>query len=136
MYHSGKNPLHKVTRTSEDVVIPKGTRQRRLHKAFLRYHDPNNWPLLREALRQMGRSDLIGNGRNQLVPTYQPIGTGRAHEGQRKPGKSAASPPGPQPKPAANAKPAQRFRTQHTGLPRVPTAAARRPPGSKRKLDR
>jgi uncharacterized radical SAM protein YgiQ len=109
MYHSGKNPLHKVTRTSEDVVIPKGTRQRRLHKAFLRYHDPNNWPLLREALRQMGRSDLIGNGRNQLIPTYQPIGTGRAHEGNRKPGK-----------------PAQPFRTQHTGLPRVP-----RPPAPK-----
>ena len=116
MYHSGKNPLHKVTRTSEDVVVPKGTRQRRLHKAFLRYHDPNNWPLLREALRQMGRSDLIGNGRNQLVPTYQPIGTGRAHEGQRKP--------------------AQKFRTQHTGLPRVPTGAPRRPPGPKRKPDR
>ena len=81
-----------VADASGDVVIPKGTRQRRLHKAFLRYHDPDNWPLLREALRQMGRSDLIGNGRNQLVPTYQPIGTGRAHEGQRKPGKTAASP--------------------------------------------
>jgi len=105
MYHSGKNPLHKVTRTSEDVVIPRGMRQRRLHKAFLRYHDPNNWPLLREALRQMGRSDLIGNGRQQLIPTYQPIGTGRAHEGQRK-------------KPTT-----QPFRTQHTGLPRVPTSA-------------
>jgi uncharacterized radical SAM protein YgiQ len=125
MYHSGKNPLHKVTRTSEDVVIPKGTRQRRLHKAFLRYHDPNNWPLLREALRQMGRSDLIGNGRNQLVPTYQPIGTGRAHEGQRKPGKTAAK-----------ARTAQPFRTQHTGLPRVPTDAPRRPPGPKRKPGR
>jgi radical SAM superfamily enzyme YgiQ (UPF0313 family) len=136
MYHSGKNPLHKVTRTSEDVVIPKGTRQRRLHKAFLRYHDPNNWPLLREALRQMGRSDLIGNGRNQLVPTYQPIGTGRAHEGQRKPGKSAASPTRPQSKPVANAKPVQRFRTQHTGLPRVPTDAPRRPQGPKRKPGR
>ena len=83
MYHSGKNPLHKVTHTSEDVVIPKGTRQRRLHKAFLRYHDPNNWPLLREALRAMGRSDLIGNGKQHLVPTYQPVGTGRAHEGRR-----------------------------------------------------
>ena len=136
MYHSGKNPLHKVTRTSEDVVIPKGTRQRRLHKAFLRYHDPNNWPLLREALRQMGRSNLIGNGRNQLVPTYQPIGTGRAHEGRRKPGKSAAATARPRSKPAANAKPAQRFRTQHTGLPRVPTDAPRRPQGSKRKPGR
>jgi uncharacterized radical SAM protein YgiQ len=136
MYHSGKNPLHKVTRTSEDVVIPKGTRQRRLHKAFLRYHDPNNWPLLREALRHMGRSDLIGNGRNQLVPTYQPIGTGRAHEGHRKPGKTAASPTKLQSKPAANARPAQPFRTQHTGLPRVATEAPRRPPGPKRKPGR
>jgi hypothetical protein len=136
MYHSGKNPLHKVTRTSEEVVIPKGTRQRRLHKAFLRYHDPNNWPLLREALRQMGRSDLIGNGRNQLVPTYQPIGTGRAHEGHRKPGKTAASPMRSPRKPAAKAKPVQPFRTQYTGLPRVPTAAPGRPTGPKRKPGR
>ena len=90
MYHSGKNPLHKVTHSSEDVVIPKGTRQRRLHKAFLRYHDPNNWPLLREALRAMGRSDLIGNGRQHLVPTYQPVGTGRAHEGRRSAGGGAS----------------------------------------------
>ncbi|MFO1407551.1 MAG: YgiQ family radical SAM protein, partial [Steroidobacteraceae bacterium] len=89
MYHSGKNPLHKVTHSSEDVVIPKGTRQRRLHKAFLRYHDPNNWPLLREALRAMGRSDLIGNGKQHLVPTYQPVGTGRAHEGRRSAGGGA-----------------------------------------------
>jgi uncharacterized radical SAM protein YgiQ len=122
MYHSGKNPLHKVTRTSEEVVIPKGIRQRRLHKAFLRYHDPNNWPLLREALRQMGRSDLIGNGRQQLVPTYQPIGTGRAHEGKRKAGAATGS-----------GKPVTPFRTQHTGLPRVPTQARRPPPGRGRK---
>ena len=106
MYHSGKNPLHKVTRTSEDVHIPKGLRVRRLHKAFLRYHDPHNWPLLREALRRMGRADLIGNGRQHLVPSYQPIGTGQAHEGRRK----AAAP-------ATGGKP---FRTQHTGLPRTP----------------
>jgi uncharacterized radical SAM protein YgiQ len=111
MYHSGKDPLHKVTRTSQNVYVPKGTRQRRLHKAFLRYHDPNNWPLLREALRRMGRADLIGNGRQHLVPTYQPIGTGQSHEGKRKP------------KPAAAAGTAKPFRTQHTGLPRVPTRA-------------
>ena len=63
MYHSGKNPLRKVNHRSEEVVIPKGLRVRRLHKAFLRYHDANNWPLLREALRRMGRADLIGNGK-------------------------------------------------------------------------
>jgi len=130
MYHSGKNPLHRVSRSSEEVHIPRGTRVRRLHKAFLRYHDPNNWPLLREALRQMGRSDLIGNGRNQLVPTYQPIGTGRAHEGHRRPAAAATGAPA---KPAASTKAGQPFRTQHTGLPRVPTSVKRRPSGPKRK---
>jgi uncharacterized radical SAM protein YgiQ len=96
MWHSGKNPLKKVTHTSEDVHIPKGLKVRRLHKAFLRYHDANNWPILREALKRMGRADLIGPGKHQLVPAWQPAGTGDAHEGRRKP--------------------QQQFRTQHTGL--------------------
>ena len=72
MYHSGKNPLRRVTRTSEGVQVPKGLKVRRLHKAFLRYHDPDNWPLLREALRRMGRADLIGPGKQQvsvLIPS-------------------------------------------------------------------
>ena len=105
MYHSGKNPLKRITRASEAVLIPKGLKVRRLHKAFLRYHDPANWPLLREALRRMGRTDLIGSGRRQLVPAYQPAGAARA--GRR----AAAGHP---------------FRTQHTGLPRAPRPAARR----------
>jgi uncharacterized radical SAM protein YgiQ len=75
MYHSGKNPLRKVTKSSEDVPIPKAGGKRRLHKAFLRYHDPNNWPLLREALKEMGRADLIGNGKKHLVPSWQPTTT-------------------------------------------------------------
>ncbi|HEY3327508.1 MAG TPA: YgiQ family radical SAM protein [Novimethylophilus sp.] len=75
MYHSGKNPLRKVTQSSEQVAIPKAGGKRRLHKAFLRYHDPNNWPLLREALKEMGRADLIGNGKKHLVPSFQPAGT-------------------------------------------------------------
>jgi uncharacterized radical SAM protein YgiQ len=95
MYHSGKNPLHRVTRTSEKVHVPKGLKIRRLHKAFLRYHDANNWPMLRAALKRMGREDLIGNGKQHLVPRYQPKGTGRASEGRR----------GPKSK--------QTFRTQH-----------------------
>jgi uncharacterized radical SAM protein YgiQ len=100
MYHSGKNPLRRVTRGSEEVPVAKGLRQRRLHKAFLRYHDPNNWPMLREALRRMGKARLIGSGPNHLIPAYQPRGTGDAAEGQRR----AHAP----------------MRTQHTGLPRVP----------------
>ncbi|HLD08740.1 MAG TPA: DUF3362 domain-containing protein, partial [Methylophilaceae bacterium] len=52
---------------------PKAGGVRRLHKAFIRYHDPNNWPMLREALKKMGRADLIGNGKKHLVPAWQPI---------------------------------------------------------------
>ena len=84
MYHSGVNPLKPVRRgASERVETIKGLRQRRLHKAFLRYHDAENWPLLREALKNMGRADLIGPGKHQLVPNWQPAGTGGKGEGQR-----------------------------------------------------
>jgi uncharacterized radical SAM protein YgiQ len=76
MYHGRRNPLQKVGHASASVETARGARQRRLHKAFLRYHDPDNWPLLREALRRMGRADLIGNGRKQLVPFTQPPGSG------------------------------------------------------------
>ncbi len=113
MYHSGKNPLHRVSRTSEDVYIPKKVKQRRLHKAFLRYHDAENWPLLRDALKSMGRADLIGNGKHHLVPAWQPKGTGLQHEGKRR-------------------TPLQkgRARTQHTGLPPLPGRS--KPPRSPR----
>jgi uncharacterized radical SAM protein YgiQ len=75
MYHSGKDALKKVSRQAENIAIPKSVKQRRLHKAFLRYHDPLNWPLLREALKNMGRSDLIGNGKHHLIPAFQPKNT-------------------------------------------------------------
>ena len=75
MYYTGKNPLAKVARYTENVDIVKGDKRRRLHKAFLRYHDSNSWPLLREALKEMGRQDLIGNSKHHLIPTYQPAGS-------------------------------------------------------------
>ena len=112
MYHSGKNPLKRISRAGEEVLIPKGLKVRRLHKAFLRYHDPDNWPILREALRRMGRADLIGNGKHQLIPAYQPSGTGHAPEGRRAAGHG--DPPRP-------------FRTQHTGLPTTPRVRSRKP---------
>jgi uncharacterized radical SAM protein YgiQ len=99
MYHSGKNPLKRITRASEEIVVPKGIKVRRLHKAFLRYHDPENWPVLRDALKRMGRADLIGNGKQHLIPAYQPVGAG-ARIGAKRPA------------------PTLPFRTQHTGLPK------------------
>ena len=110
MYRSGKNPLKRIHHNAADVPIPKGARQRRLHKAFLRYHDANNWPMLRSALKRMGRADLIGNGKRHLIPSWQPEGTGDATEGvRRKTSSRTAS-----------------FATQHNGLPHAPGVKKRR----------
>jgi uncharacterized radical SAM protein YgiQ len=68
MYHTRKNPLRKISTDSEAVETPRLSKIRRFHKALLRYHDPDNWEILREGLKRMGRSDLIGNGPQHLVP--------------------------------------------------------------------
>lgn len=114
MYHSGKNPLRKVGYKTGSVDTVKGERQRRLHKAFLRYHDPNNWPLLRETLKAMGRSDLIGNSKQHLIPSFQPA-VDSYQSARRKNSTPAGSPK------------AGRLLTQHTGLP--PRETGKRKPG-------
>ena len=113
MYHTGRNPLRGVRREvqgdDETVDVVRGEKRRRLHKAFLRYHDANNWPLLRDALKTMGRSDLIGNGKHHLIPTWQPL----ADDGYQSARKKNSSPPG-----VKAAQPVKgRLLTQHTGLP-------------------
>jgi uncharacterized radical SAM protein YgiQ len=72
MYHTARNPLRKLHPDSERISVVRGLKQRRLHKALLRYHDADNWPLLRETLKRMGRADLIGNAKRHLVPNWQP----------------------------------------------------------------
>ncbi|WP_194435158.1 YgiQ family radical SAM protein [Vibrio fluminensis] len=70
MYYSETNPLKRVKYKQREVVpVAKGERQRRLHKALLRYHDPANWPMIREALMDMGKKHLIGDKPNCLVPS-------------------------------------------------------------------
>jgi radical SAM superfamily enzyme YgiQ (UPF0313 family) len=113
MYRSGKNPLRKVTRSSEEVPIPRGLKVRRLHKAFLRYHDPDNWPMLRAALKRMGRADLIGPGKRCLIPDWQPAaGTTRNK---------------------TTARAGKRFLTQHSGLPPAPVSDLKQRQPAKRK---
>ncbi len=106
MYYTGKNPLKRIrSKDSEEVFVAKSAEQRRLHKAFLRYHDPNNWPMLRDALKAMGRGDLIGNGEHQLIPKYQPRTDGSYQSARRKNSTSAGK------------RPTKTLLTQHTGLP-------------------
>ena len=91
MYYSERNPLEKVRYKSDKVKVSKNLEQRRLQKAFLRYHDEKNWPMLRTALTKLGRTDLIGNEEKHLVPHEQtkgrPMGGGKPARGGR--GKSA-----------------------------------------------
>ena len=138
MYHTHKDPLHKVSRAEGDMDIVKSGKQRKLHKAFLRYHDPKNGVLLREALKSMGRGDLIGKGRGCLIPPFNASLEGRdaaqdSYQSARKKnsrlgndsvkrnnhaatksGASAAKSPV-----GKNAKRVSKgnFQTQHTGLP-------------------
>jgi hypothetical protein len=106
MYHSGKNPLRKVTYKSDAVLPVKSPQQRKLHKALLRYHDPNNWDVLRKALRKMGRADLIGDGDTQLIPTTQPE-AGRGYQASRRKNTEQAH----------KRRTGKKILTQHTGLP-------------------
>jgi uncharacterized radical SAM protein YgiQ len=107
MYHSGKNPLRKVSYKSDKVETVKSPEKRRLHKALLRYHDANNWPLIRDALRELKLAHLIGSGDGKLVPASQPEEKD-VHTSARR--KNRAS---------AHDKRIQKGRalTQHTGLP-------------------
>src|SRR5207237_9307993 len=117
MYHRWRNTLRKVHREAledDKVDIVRGDRRRRLHKAFLRYHDANNWPLLRDALKAMGRADLIGNGKHHLIPTFQPVTDGSYASPRRKNSTAGAPVKG-------------RVLTQHTGLPPRVTGAAPKP---------
>ena len=63
MYHTGLDPM-----TMEPVYTATGLRAKKLQKALLLYWSPEQWPLAREALREAGREDLIGTGRDALVP--------------------------------------------------------------------
>ncbi len=130
MYHTNRNPLRKITRDSETVDIVRGDKRRRLHKAFLRYHDANNWPLLREALKTMGRSDLIGNGKHHLIPTFQPLTDGGYTSARKK--NSTTSPTKETPIVRG------RLLTRHTGLPPLalgagPSSKPTGPKASKRR---
>ncbi len=135
MYHTDLNPLKGISRQldgpqarAERVDVVRGEKRRRLHKAFLRWHDPANWPLLRDTLKKMGRADLIGNGKHQLIPTYQPVGgAGAGHVSARRKNSTPAG--------ARSSTVTQgRLLTQHTGLPpRAAGAGTAAPPRTKPK---
>lgn len=94
MYHSGRNPLQRISYKSKKMVVHTELKSRRIQKAFLRYHDPKSWPMLREALKNMGREDMIGSGKNALIPKEEPAEYRYARQQQNKKGQSPRGRPG------------------------------------------
>ncbi len=62
MYYTGLNPL-----TGKAVHVTTDYHEKQLQRALLQYNRPANAPLIREALRLVGRTDLIGNRPECLV---------------------------------------------------------------------
>lgn len=63
MFYTGLDP-----RTMKPVYVPRTAHEKALQRALLQYKRPQNFALVREALRTAGREDLIGFGKQCLVP--------------------------------------------------------------------
>jgi radical SAM superfamily enzyme YgiQ (UPF0313 family) len=62
MYYSELDPY-----TLEPVYVPKTPAQKAEQRALLQYFKPENRQIVLKALRECGRTDLIGNGPNCLI---------------------------------------------------------------------
>jgi uncharacterized radical SAM protein YgiQ len=62
MWRAGMNPLD-----GSPVYVPRGAKERALQRALLQFSKPENHEMVREALRMLGRTDLIGRGHECLV---------------------------------------------------------------------
>lgn len=66
-YYTGIDPF-----TKKPVYIARQLRDRKLQRALLQFFKPENYFEVREALRQAGRTDLIGDGCDSLIPSRPP----------------------------------------------------------------
>ena len=64
MYYTGVNPA-----TMEKVYIPKDPREKAMQRALIQYKKPENYELVKKALIISHREDLIGYGKNCLIPS-------------------------------------------------------------------
>ncbi|MBE6531576.1 MAG: YgiQ family radical SAM protein [Ruminococcaceae bacterium] len=62
MFRTGINPLD-----MKPVYVQTDYHEKQLQRALLQFNRPANAPLVREALRKLGREDLIGYGKECLV---------------------------------------------------------------------
>ena len=63
MFYTGIDP-----RDMKPVYVPRDPREKAMQRALMQYNKPQNHALVLAALRRAGREDLIGFGRECLVP--------------------------------------------------------------------
>jgi uncharacterized radical SAM protein YgiQ len=67
MYYTGIDPFSK-----KPVYVSKALKDRKLQRALMQFFKPENYFEVREALRQAGRMDLVGDGCDALIPSKPP----------------------------------------------------------------
>ena len=67
MFYTGVDP-----RTMEPVYIPRDPHEKAMQRALIQYRKPENYKLVKEALRKAGREDLIGYGSKCLIRPVPP----------------------------------------------------------------
>ena len=82
MFYTGLDPY-----TMEEVYVAKTPHDKALQRALLQYYDPKNKPLVEEALRKVGRADLIGTSEKCLIRPSQRVNNNPKKGGNRKYGK-------------------------------------------------
>ena len=80
MYYTGIDPV-----AGEKVYIARDPEEKKMQRAMLHFNKPENAPLVRKALRQIQREDLIGYGKDCLVPPEKSADrkTGKKRPSQR-----------------------------------------------------
>ena len=78
MFYTGVDP-----RTMEPIYVPRDPREKAMQRALIQYRKPENWHLVREALRRAGREDLVGFGPKCLIRPYPPKDAGADGRGGR-----------------------------------------------------
>ena len=84
MYYTGLNPL-----TMEPVYVPKNPHEKAMQRALIQFKDPKNYDLVKEALCKAGRTDLIGFGKECLIPPRKIAGKKTAVQKKKPDGKTA-----------------------------------------------
>lgn len=140
MYYTDRDPM-----TGKPVYVAKTPKEKAMQRALLQFDQRRNWPLIREALKVANREDLIGPGRDCLVPgdgqssdrrrtrgqKSNAAGSGKTHRTSERPVHDKPREIGNKTGPTAGSKPVSgRLKDSSKGNGRTTAGMAKRPKGA------